>query len=248
MDDIVLQCSGVAREFRGQRVLDGVDLSVRRGSLHGLVGASGAGKTTLFNIITNTLVPTSGRIVFDGLDIAEEKAAQTQRRGLVRAFQAGTLLPQLSALENVRLTLQRKAGLNLEYWRKGGGEAFEDLALDVLAQEKLDGIGATLAGELDWAMRRRLEIVLALAHDPLLLLVDEPLAELSGPERGQMQALLGRIAGERSLLVIENDLAALSQIADAVTQIDNGRARALVRTGASFAPVIRLATHLGAAA
>lgn len=249
MDEFVLQCSGIAREFRGNVVLDGLDLSVRRGSLHALVGPSGAGKTTLFNIITNTLPPCRGRVVFDGVDIVEEKAAQTQRRGLVRAFQAGTLLPQLSALENVRLALQRKAGMNLEYWRgKGGGVAFEDEAAALLEQADLFGQARHSAAELTLVQRRALEILLALALDPLLLLLDEPLAGLSGTDRTRIIELVRLAGADRSLLMIESDMDVIGRLADAATLLDQGQARPLVRAGAGYAPAIRLVPSLGAAA
>src|SRR5207247_3890428 len=116
-DDTILETRGLTKEFKGFVAVNGVDLSVRRGVIHALIGPTGAGKTTCFNLLTHFLTPTRGRISFKGRDITGSKPADIARLGLVRSFQISAVFPHLSVLENVRLALQRQRGHSFDFWR-----------------------------------------------------------------------------------------------------------------------------------
>src|SRR6201997_4644053 len=117
LGDTILETRGLTREFKGFRAVSGVDLRVRRGSIHALIGPNGAGKTTCFNMLTKFLRPTSGRILYKGRDITSMRPADVARLGLVRSFQISAVFPHLTALENVRIALQRKRGDSFDFWR-----------------------------------------------------------------------------------------------------------------------------------
>ena len=116
-EDIILSTSGLTKEFAGFTAVNGVDLKVRRGSIHALIGPNGAGKTTCFNLLTKFLPLTRGQIVYNGRDISREKPAEIARLGLVRSFQISAVFPQLSVKTNVRVALQRKRGDSFDFWR-----------------------------------------------------------------------------------------------------------------------------------
>src|SRR6202171_5237221 len=115
--EIILQTDDLTKEFAGFVAVNGVNLQVERGTIHALIGPNGAGKTTCFNLLTKFLTPTSGRIVFDGVDITSEPPAHIARRGVIRSFQISAVFPHLSVLENVRVALQRKLGTSFHFWR-----------------------------------------------------------------------------------------------------------------------------------
>ena len=115
--DLVLQTSGLTKEFGGFFAVNGVDLAIRRGTIHALIGPNGAGKTTCFNLLTKFLNPSSGTILYKGEDITRTPPADVARKGLVRSFQISAVFPHLTALENVRIALQRRRGGNFDFWR-----------------------------------------------------------------------------------------------------------------------------------
>ena len=115
--DIILETRGLTKEFKGFVAVDHVDLRVRRGTIHALIGPNGAGKTTCFNLLTKFITPTSGQILFNGIDITGEAPAHIARRGIIRSFQISAVFPHLSVLENVRIALQRKLGTSFHFWR-----------------------------------------------------------------------------------------------------------------------------------
>src|SRR5476649_2501411 len=115
--DIILETQGLSKEFKGFAAVSNVNLRVKRGEIHALIGPNGAGKTTFFNLLTKFLTPTSGTILYNGVDITAERPEQTARRGLVRSFQISAVFPHLSVLENVRVALQRTLGTSFHFWR-----------------------------------------------------------------------------------------------------------------------------------
>lgn len=117
LGDTILETRGLTKEFRGFTAVNGVNLRVRRGAIHALIGPNGAGKTTCFNLLTKFLTPTAGQIVFNGIDITGERPAQVARRGIIRSFQISAVFPHLSALQNVRIGLQRGLGTSFHFWR-----------------------------------------------------------------------------------------------------------------------------------
>jgi branched-chain amino acid transport system ATP-binding protein len=132
--DIILQTEGLSKSFKGFTAVDDVGLTVGRGSIHALIGPNGAGKTTCFNLLTKFLVPTRGRILFNGIDITRDRPAQIARRGVIRSFQISAVFPHLTVLQNVRIGLQRKLGTSGHFWRS-------EKSLDVLNARALELLG-----------------------------------------------------------------------------------------------------------
>ena len=166
-DHIILQTQQLVKEFKGFVAVNGVSLQVRRGDIHALIGPNGAGKTTFFNLLTKFLPPTSGQILFNGVDITHEKPAQTARRGIVRSFQISATFPHLSVLENVRIALQRSTGLSFQFWRTEKVlNQLNDRAMALLETVGLQDFASTLAVELAYGRKRALEIATTLATEP----------------------------------------------------------------------------------
>ncbi len=176
-DDVILETRGLTKEFRGFYAVRNVGLRVRRGRIHALIGPNGAGKTTCFNLLTHFLAPTAGRITFNGRDITGRRPAEIARLGLVRSFQISAVFPHLTALENVRIALQRRRGRSFDFWRSERVlDAFRERALDLLATVGLAEFATTPAVELPYGRKRALEIATTLALDPEMMLLDEPTA------------------------------------------------------------------------
>ena len=180
MSGIILETDGLTREFSGFVAVDDVSLAVKEGTIHALIGPNGAGKTTCFNLLTKFLQPTRGRIAFKGRDITRLKPAQVARLGLVRSFQISAVFPRLTALENVRLALQRARGNSFDFWRSETTlRDLDDRARALLADVGLSGFGDLTAGQLAYGQKRALEIATTLALDPEMMLLDEPTAGMT---------------------------------------------------------------------
>jgi branched-chain amino acid transport system ATP-binding protein len=179
-DDIILETRGLTKEFKGFVAVNGVDLQVRRGTIHALIGPNGAGKTTCFNLLTHFLTPTRGQIFYKGAEITGSRPAAIARMGLVRSFQISAVFPHLTVRENVRVALQRKRGHSLDFWRSE--RVLREL--DGRARELIDAVGLEkfekqAAVELPYGRKRALEIATTLALDPEMLLLDEPTAGMT---------------------------------------------------------------------
>src|SRR5690606_25593672 len=176
----VLVARGLTREFSGFVAVDGVDLSVRKESIHALIGPNGAGKTTCFNLLTRFLEPTRGSIVYDGRDITRMAAADVARLGMVRSFQISAVFPNMTALENVRIALQRGRGDSFDFWRSDRVlSRYNDRALALLDEVGLGVFAGTAAWALPYGRKRALEIATTLALEPQMLLLDEPMAGMA---------------------------------------------------------------------
>src|ERR1700734_2678519 len=173
--EIVLETEDLTKEFAGFVAVRAVNLRVVRGTIHALIGPNGAGKTTCFNLLSKFLIPTRGRITFDGRDITALKPAEVAQLGLVRSFQISAVFPHLNVLENVRIALQRRRGGSYDFWRsKRVLHALDERALSIIADVGLEHYAATLAGDLPYGRKRALEIATTIALDPQMLLLDEP--------------------------------------------------------------------------
>ncbi len=171
----ILETRDLIKEFKGFVAVNGVNLSVQRGQIHALIGPNGAGKTTVFNLLTKFLIPTRGQILFNGRDITGEKPAQIARSGIVRSFQISATFPNLSVVDNVRIALQRKAGMSMHFWRSERVlDSLNDRAMQLLAQVDLQDMSHLMAVELPYGRKRALEIATTLAMEPELMLLDEP--------------------------------------------------------------------------
>src|SRR5215470_17396339 len=172
-NDIILKTEDLTKEFAGFIAVNGVDLQVRRGTIHALIGPNGAGKTTCFNLLTKFLQPSRGRIVFKGEDITALAPADVARLGLVRSFQISAVFPHLTVLENVRIALQRKRGGSFDFWRSSRVlDDLNDRAMALIADVGLASYAGAASIELPYGRKRALELATTLALDPEMLLLD----------------------------------------------------------------------------
>ena len=224
MDDVILETRGLTKEFRGFTAVQTVDLKIRRGTIHALIGPNGAGKTTVFNLLTKFLEPTAGRILYDGHDITAARPADIARRGMVRSFQISAVFPHLTVRDNVRVGLQQKLGNSFHFWRServlNGLNSRADALLEAVG---LAGFGDLLAVELPYGRKRALEIATTLALDPLMLLLDEPMAGLGQEDIGLISALIRKLAADRTVLMVEHNLSVVADLSDTITVLTRGR-------------------------
>ena len=223
-DDIILQTRGLTKEFRGFVAVNGVDLQVRRGTIHALIGPNGAGKTTCFNLLTHFLTPTRGEIAYNGRDITGARPSAIARMGMVRSFQISATFPHLTVLENVRIALQRKRGHSFDFWRSASSLR----ALDGRARELLDAVGLstyadTLAVELPYGRKRALEIATTLALDPEMMLLDEPTAGMTHEDVERIAALIRKVAVNRTVLMVEHNLSVVATLSHTITVLARGQ-------------------------
>jgi branched-chain amino acid transport system ATP-binding protein len=223
-DEVILETRGLAKEFKGFVAVRNVSLKVRRGSIHALIGPNGAGKTTCFNLLTKFLQPTCGCILFKGRDITALAPAEVARLGIVRSFQISAVFPHLTAMENVRVALQRQRGGSFDFWRSARVlDSYNSRALDLLRQVGLDGFAQTLAVELPYGRKRALEIATTLALDPEMLLLDEPTAGMGHEDIDRIASLIKTVSAERTVLMVEHNLSVVADISDRITVLTRGR-------------------------
>jgi branched-chain amino acid transport system ATP-binding protein len=223
-DDCILKTSGLTKEFKGFVAVNGVDLSVRRGTIHALIGPNGAGKTTCFNLLTKFLNPTKGSIIYKGVDITETAPADVARAGMVRSFQISAVFPHLTALENVRIALQRGRGGSFDFWRPQSVlEAMNGKSRELLAAVGLSEFESTLAAELPYGRKRSLEIATTLALDPELMLLDEPMAGMAQEDIDRISALIKRVSANRTILMVEHNLSVVANLSHTITVLARGR-------------------------
>jgi branched-chain amino acid transport system ATP-binding protein len=223
-DDFILQTSGLTKEFKGFFAVNGVDLSIRRGSIHALIGPNGAGKTTCFNLLTKFLNPSRGSIVYKGVDITRTPPADVARLGLVRSFQISAVFPRLTAAENVRIALQRRRGGSFDFWRPQSVlNEMNARALELLDSVGLLQFANVLAGELSYGRKRSLEIATTLALDPEVMLLDEPMAGMAQEDVGRIAALIKKVSSNRTILMVEHNLSVVADLSDFITVLARGR-------------------------
>ena len=208
------------RSFGGVTALDGVTLAVAEGERRAIIGPNGAGKTTLFNILTGELAPTGGTVRLAGEDVTGRRTFELARRGLARMYQRNELFDPLAARENVALALTAKAGP----YRFGGIPADEARAADELLERVgLAGAGATPARALSHGQRRQLELAVALATAPRVLLLDEPTAGMSPAETARIAELIAAMDRALTLLIVEHDMDVVFRLADRITVLHEGK-------------------------
>ena len=224
MSDTILETVHLTREFGGFVAVDDVSLSVREGTIHALIGPNGAGKTTCFNLLTAFLPPTKGAIHFKGRNITGMKPAQVARLGLIRSFQISAVFPHLTALENVRLALQRSRGASFDFWRSEKAlSVYDDKARELLFDVGLSGLADTVVAELPYGQKRALEIATTLALDPEMLLLDEPTAGMGHEDIARISQLIQRVAANRTVLMVEHNLSVVEGLCDTITVLTRGR-------------------------
>ncbi|MCS6933381.1 MAG: ABC transporter ATP-binding protein [Acetobacteraceae bacterium] len=225
MAEPVLAVRNLVKRFGGLVATDDLTLEVRPGELHALIGPNGAGKTTAIGQICGEIAPDSGSIRFDGADITGLSFAQRVRRGLSRTFQIVQLLDDDTALENVSLAVQAAEGHSFRFWRNARlDRRLTDRARALLAQVGLPEERARVrASDLSHGERKQLELAIALAPGPKLLLLDEPMAGLGAAESLRMTEVLRALKGRIPMLLVEHDMDAVFALADRVSVLVYGR-------------------------
>ncbi len=233
MAEPLLRLDGLRKRFGALAATDGVSLDVQAGEIHALIGPNGAGKTTLIAQVGGELRPDAGRVLLDGRDVTRWSAPRRAHAGLARCFQVPALVDDFSALENAALAAQARAGSSFRFLRPAAGErALNEDALAALDAVGLGGRAAVPAGWLSHGERRRLELAVALAARPRLLLLDEPLAGAGPDEAAELVALLDRLRARHAVLLVEHDTDAVLRLADRVSVLVGGR---VLATGAPAA-------------
>ena len=223
MSDVILETVGLTREFSGFVAVDNVDLKVREGSICALIGPNGAGKTTCFNLLTKFLQPTRGTIRFKSVDITGKKPAEVAGLGIGRSFQISAVFPNLTALENVRIALQRARGQSLDFWRSERTLAsYNNRAQRLLSDVGLDAWADTPAALLSYGRKRALEIATTLALEPQLLLLDEPTAGMTHEDIDRTVALIRSLRQGRTVLMVEHNLSVVEGLCDYVIVMTRG--------------------------
>jgi branched-chain amino acid transport system ATP-binding protein len=222
--DIILSAQGLTKRFAGFVAVNGVNLDVRRGSIHALIGPNGAGKTTCFNLLTKFLQPSAGSIRFNGRDITRMSPATIARLGVIRSFQISAVFPQLTVLENVRVALQRRQrGDSFDFWRSE--KVLADLNGDALRRVEEVGLADYAhaeAGDLSYGRKRALEIATTLALEPEMMLLDEPMAGMAQEDVTRISALIRRISANRTILMVEHNLSVVADLSDRITVLARG--------------------------
>ena len=220
----VLEVRDLVKRFGGVTATDHLDLDVREGEIHAIIGPNGAGKTTLINQLSGEFLSDGGQIVFNGVDVARESVQRRARLGIARSYQITSVFAEFTALQNVMLAVQGASGKSMSFWRPVMKE--QELivpALDFLRQVGLGADAHTTVSSLAYGARRQLEIAMALALRPKLLLLDEPMAGMSHQESQSIVALLHELKGTYSILLVEHDMDAVFALADRITVVVYGK-------------------------
>jgi branched-chain amino acid transport system ATP-binding protein len=225
----VLAVEGLVKRFGGLTATDQVSLTVEPGELHAVIGPNGAGKTTLIAQLGGDLRPNAGVIRFAGKDVTRLTAASRARRGLSRSFQITSIFPEFTALGNVALAVQGMSGHSFRFWRPARSDpSLREPAHRLLDQVGLHARAEVPASSLSHGEKRALEIAMALAGNPLLLLLDEPMAGMGPEDSARMVKLLLSLKGKYSMVLIEHDMDAVFALADRISVLVYGR---IIATG-----------------
>jgi branched-chain amino acid transport system ATP-binding protein len=224
MVEPLLHVAGLTKRFDGLLASDQISLEVPSGELHAIIGPNGAGKTTLIGQLTGELAPDAGRIHFAGRDITALPVYRRSRLGLARSFQVTSVFPDFTALDNVALAVQAHAGHSFQFWRNARREpALREPARAALERLGLGQRADARVSHLSHGEQRQLEIAMALATRPRMLLLDEPMAGMGPEESARMVQKLRELKQELTILLIEHDMEAVFALADRITVLVNGR-------------------------
>ncbi|NMM43939.1 ABC transporter ATP-binding protein [Rhodospirillaceae bacterium KN72] len=223
MTDTILETRKLRKEFNGFVAVSDVDLSVQRGTIHAVIGPNGAGKTTLFNLLTHFLKPTTGVTIFNGREITGLPPHRIADLGIVRSFQISSVFPHLTALENVRIAVQRRNGVGRNFWTSERWlTKFNSEACGYLADVGLEKFADTQAVELSYGRKRSLEIATTLALDPELMLLDEPTQGMGHEDVARITELIRKVSANRTILMVEHNLGVVANLSDTITVMQRG--------------------------
>ncbi len=229
MSDTLLGIAGLVKRFGGLTATDQVSLEIERGEVHALIGPNGAGKTTLIAQLTGSLASDAGSLMFDQTDITRMPQHERVREGLARSYQITSIFGKFSVLDNLALAVQARSGSSMSFWRSLAAEtALFDEAHALAERVGLAGREAVIAGNLAHGEQRQLEVGLALATRPKLLLLDEPMAGMGPEESALMMDLVEKVRAEVTVLLVEHDMDAVFRLADRISVMVGGR---LIATG-----------------
>ena len=227
MSEYLLEARGLTKRFGGLVVNDHIDLGIRSRETHALIGPNGAGKTTFIGQLSGALEPDRGRVCFDGREVTGLAAHERARLGFARSFQITSVFRRFTVRDNVALAVQSRSGSSFRFW-KPVEKSLYAAASDVLQQVGLEPIADRMAGILSHGEHRQLELALALATRPQLLLLDEPTAGMGPDESARMVALVERLKPAYTILLVEHDMDAVFRLADRISVIVSGR---IIATG-----------------
>jgi branched-chain amino acid transport system ATP-binding protein len=222
-DRIVLRTEALQKSFGSLEVARDISLELPRGARHALIGPNGAGKTTLINLITGQIKPDSGRILLDGADVTHATAAARVRQGLTRTFQINTLFPDLTPIESVTLAICERDGVAGQFWRNlaSHDEAIEE-GFEILRRLRLGEAATRPTRTLPYGQQRLLEIALALATRPKVLLLDEPAAGVPKDESAMLFSVIAALPEDISVLFIEHDMEIVFSFASRIIVLVSG--------------------------
>ena len=223
MTETVLSTQGLVMRFGGITATNNVTMELKRGARHALIGPNGAGKTTLINLLTGVLTPTEGRISLLGKDITTLAPHKRVARGLVRTFQINQLFDSMTPLETLALVVSQHQGISSQWWRPlGSTKAVTERATQLLEQFHLGDVARQQTRFMAYGKRRLLEIAIALACEPRVLLLDEPVAGVPAGEREELLETVAALPADVSVLLIEHDMDLVFSFADRMTVLVNG--------------------------
>jgi len=224
MAEPLLQIEGLSKRFGGIVASNNISLAVAPGELHAVIGPNGAGKTTLIAQLTGELSPNTGRVRFGGIDITRTPPFRRSLLGLARSFLITSVFPDLTVLDNVALAVQAHAGHSFHFWRNARNDAaLREPARAALARVGLNGRDHTIVGTMSHGEHRQLEIAMALATAPRMLLLDEPMAGMGPEESARLVATLRELKQHYTILLVEHDMDAVFALADRISVLVYGR-------------------------
>ncbi|HMH50076.1 MAG TPA: ABC transporter ATP-binding protein [Candidatus Acidoferrum sp.] len=222
-DGVLLRTEKLTRAYGSLLAVDRVDMAVRQGELRSIIGPNGAGKTTFFRLISGEVVPTSGRIWFRDREVTGMPQHAVARLGIGKSYQITNVFPHLSVLENVRVAVQGYAR-SFHFWSRADRLVdVRDKALSLLRTMGLEGRAELLAAHLSHGEKRHLELAIALASDPVLLLLDEPTAGMSPEETDETIVLIRELAAGRTIVLVEHKMKLVMRISDRITVLHQGQ-------------------------
>ena len=220
---IALETTSLEKHFGGIAAVNGISLAIEKGARHALIGPNGAGKTTVINLLTGVLRPSAGRILLEGQDITELESHKRVRLGLARTFQINQLFLDLTPLETIGLAISERMGTGTQWWRLVGSNAVvTEEIVETLGRFHLTDVMFERTGNLPYGKQRLLEIALAIACRPHVLLLDEPAAGVPDAERHEILATVAALPADVTVLLIEHDMDLVFAFADRISVLVNG--------------------------